>query len=81
MTFEFYSLRLFASICVYLRLFASICVYSRYLLGSKAELHAADHRNSPNGKDSLHCGYASTVSREVCESGLAAEVCYVFNFE
>jgi len=33
------------------------------------------------GKDSLHCGYASTVSREVCESGLAAEVCYVFNFE
>ena len=73
MTFEFYSLRLFASICVYLR----------YLLGGKAELHAADHRNSPMlyGKDSLHCGYASTVSREVCESGLAAEVCYVFNFE
>ena len=33
------------------------------------------------GKDSLHCGYASTVSREVCESGLATEVCYVFNFE
>ena len=76
------------TLCVYLRLFAPICAYLRLFTSIRAIYWAA--RLSPMlpitvirlcGNDSLHCGYASTVSREVCESGLAAEVCYVFNFE